>query len=1055
MSLNVGNLFRPNDHYLMNHHPKSLVASLCGALVGLSASAALIPVSVRDPGAAAGITGSASSSAGVFAGANRIFFLSSASDLVTNDVNGRVLDLYWRDLPAGPTALVSVTREGVSGPGRVEDFTVSANGRRVAFTWSTDESALGDTNGVSDVYWRDLDTGLTQLVSRTRTGTGAGNGPSFFAEISDDGQFVVFESDATDLAEGTVAPGDRHVYFQDLRTGTTQWISRPASGGLGEPPESGRHSWDSQMNADGSTVVFQSDDLSLAPLDGIATTLLIWNRNSGDMKRVRLPGNPDLLPTGPLEVTGPVLSAQGRVLAFSVFPGSSVSTNLPGVWRLDLDSGDPQRVSLELPVSIDSLFQGPSLSADGQTLAFSVETMGSSGFGPTNQVRIWKSGSGLHTMESLLQTVPPTNGEPASSLNPILSPDGTQLIFLSDAAIPDAGVPLDGAFQWFHRVLNTGVTRRISADPDSIGPAFSPDATQVIVEEQIPVQIPGDLNDETDVVVVSLADGARTVVSLAGISYSTATGASLTGVGFSDDGRVLGMVSSAVDLVTDPDDPLRGRDFFTFDRITRRNRLVSVGSDGVATGGAREGVLSQDGRFMAYIPPAADGIPGSNLFRVNLQTGAHELVSATDGTTNSLEGWTTEPRISADGRWIGFRWSRFSSFGLSETLLYLRDSDSRRTLRINDSTVTGPSRPQGERFQISADARVMLFKIQRTDWLLVGRNNEAITLLQRFTAVDAWLGADGRTVLIQRDARSGPEGLSLRRLPSESETLLLSPPRSVIADLQISADGSAICYARREDPTQGGPWQVWVMPTATGVEELVSRSATGVPGSRDSRGPQISADGRFIAYRSDSPELLPSGKGEWSQILVKDRYAGTTTILSADPDGIPGELPSIRPLISGDGHWVAFTTFAENLLNDDRNQSSDVAMAEVPWLAAPDTDADGLADGWERDRFGSLDATAGADPDGDGWTTAQEQAARTNPTNAHSAWHLEVRSSGGGRSLEWSGSAGVHYQVEHSPVLGAEAQWESVGDPLVGYTGAMRAPLPESGVPGFYRLTLR
>lgn len=199
---------------------------LVAILFTVAAESSLIPVSTRVSGPVQAITGDGASGAGEFGGGNRfVFFMSSAGNLVSEGSRGRELNLYRRDRVDGRTELISATGSGVSGAGRVEDYSVSSDGRRIAFTWSTDDPAAGDTNGVTDVYLRDLESGTTRLVSVARSGMASGNGESSAPDISSDGRFVLFESRATDLSADDDTNGVRDVFLRDVEHGTTERIS--------------------------------------------------------------------------------------------------------------------------------------------------------------------------------------------------------------------------------------------------------------------------------------------------------------------------------------------------------------------------------------------------------------------------------------------------------------------------------------------------------------------------------------------------------------------------------------------------------------------------------------------------------------------------------------------------------------------------------------------------------------------------------------------------------------------------------------------------------------
>ncbi|MCH2105012.1 MAG: hypothetical protein MK291_00055, partial [Planctomycetes bacterium] len=101
-------------------------------------------------------------------------------------------------LADGNIQLVSVGSSGGSANGDTEQVTVSANGRYVAFTSNASDLVAGDTNGIEDVFVRDMVTGVITRVSVSSTGV-EGDAASGRPDISADGNIIVFESNATNL----------------------------------------------------------------------------------------------------------------------------------------------------------------------------------------------------------------------------------------------------------------------------------------------------------------------------------------------------------------------------------------------------------------------------------------------------------------------------------------------------------------------------------------------------------------------------------------------------------------------------------------------------------------------------------------------------------------------------------------------------------------------------------------------------------------------------------------------------------------------------------------
>src|SRR5208283_4077814 len=95
--------------------------------------------------------------------------------------------------------------------------------------------------------------------------------------------------------------------------------------------------------------------------------------------------------------------------------------------------------------------------------------------------------------------------------------------------------------------------------------------------------------------------------------------------------------------------------------------------------------------------------------------------------------------------------------------------------------------------------------------------------------------------------------------------------------------------------------------------ERVSVASDGTQGNGTSMNPSISADGRYVAFVSNSGNLVPGGTNYDFQIFVRDRQAGTTTLVSLGSSG-QGNSDSDTPSISADGRYVAFESEATNLI---------------------------------------------------------------------------------------------------------------------------------------------
>lgn len=121
---------------------------------------------------------------------------------------------------------------------------------------------------------------------------------------------------------------------------------------------------------------------------------------------------------------------------------------------------------------------------------------------------------------------------------------------------------------------------------------------------------------------------------------------------------------------------------------------------------------------------------------------------------------------------------------------------------------------------------------------------------------------------------------------------------------------------------------VFVRDLQTSTTTRVSLNAAGVQGNKESSGPSISADGRFVAFLSVATNLVPGGASGLGDVFIRDRQNGTTMLVSAHCTGggfcTAANSYSLAPAISADGRFVAFRSYASNLVSGDTNNHPDV-----------------------------------------------------------------------------------------------------------------------------------
>jgi Ca2+-binding RTX toxin-like protein/Tol biopolymer transport system component len=294
----------------------------------------------------------------ISADGRRVAFESLATDLAGNDTNQQK-DIYWCDLASGELRRVSSPLvDGVDTSGTSLDPSLSADGRYVAFT--SDAGGLVPGSGTrAAVYWKDMDTGEIRLVdvppgatgSNTASGTG---GIGEHPHISNDGEYVVFDSDATDLPGGEQNGAAVDVFRKDVITGAVDLISSADGGAQGD-------STADSISGDGNVVAFSSAAPNLVPGDSNGTTD-VFTRNlvSGAVERISTRADGGQL-SGPSYAAA--ASGTGRYVAFaSRAPDAvagSAATARARIYRKDVFTGAIELVSVGVDLAPRTLIDAP------------------------------------------------------------------------------------------------------------------------------------------------------------------------------------------------------------------------------------------------------------------------------------------------------------------------------------------------------------------------------------------------------------------------------------------------------------------------------------------------------------------------------------------------------------------------------------------------------------------------------------------------------------------------------------------------------------------------
>jgi len=148
------------------------------------------------------------------------------------------------------------------------------------------------------------------------------------------------------------------------------------------------------------------------------------------------------------------------------------------------------------------------------------------------------------------------------------------------------------------------------------------------------------------------------------------------------------------------------------------------------------------------------------------------------------------------------------------------------------------------------------------------------------------------------------------------------------AEPAISADGRYIAFRSSAsnlvpDDTNGKD-DIFVHDRKTGETTIISKNNADKLGNDGSSHPAISADGRYVAFQSSASNLVTGDINDKMDIFVHDRRTGKTKIISKGSAGKLGNNDSSKPAISADGRYVAFQSLASNLVPGDINDKMDI-----------------------------------------------------------------------------------------------------------------------------------
>lgn len=457
------------------------------------------------------------------------------------------------------------------------------------------------------------------------------------------------------------------------------------------------------------------------------------------------------------------------------------------------------------------------------------------------------------------------------------------------------------------------VSRNSTMTPDGRYVAFVSSATNLVA---------GDTNDLPDIFVRDLQLSNTVLVSVGAEYAESAPTNSSEAPDISDDGRYVVFSSTATNLVPGV---ATTQEIYVRDLVGGVTIWVSANSQtitqsmyGLTNEISSDYVISADGQYVAYVAGVTNigsWNPSGALIRYHVLTGATDIVST--NAVGATAGYGLESRtldMTPDGNFIVFVTNQiFGLYGapLPDALM-VWNAQSNTTALISSSTNTIGGAPDYFWPQLSDDGRYVAF----------------FTSVSNLTADPTISGIH----LYVYDSVATSFSLVDPRTNGAASAYFPPNPPSLSSNGQIIAFESFDPSLATNDANCA--YDVFVCNVTNSTLELISAAAPVLPsvtpaGQSLISAFSVSANARYIAFVSAADDLVPNDTNFYRDVFVHDMLTGSNTLVSVATNGYSGNYPSSDSAISSNGQYVAFTSSASNLVANDTNFARDVFLRDL------------------------------------------------------------------------------------------------------------------------------
>jgi hypothetical protein len=378
-------------------------------------------------------------------------------------------------------------------------------------------------------------------------------------------------------------------------------------------------------------------------------------------------------------------------------------------------------------------------------------------------------------------------------------------------------------------------------------------------------------------------------------------------------GRYVAFRSDASNLVTN--DTNNVSDIFVYDIETGITNRVSVGPGGIQGNNSANGgsAISTDGRYVAFDSFASNLVADdtnnfSDIFVYDTQTRTPSRVSV-DSQGNQANSVSLSPVISGDGRYVVFE-SNANNLVADDTNnfsdIFVYDTQTRTTSRVSVDSQGNQGNNASFFPTISGDGRYVAFDSFASNLVADDTNaTRDVFIYDAQTRTTSRISVDSQ----------GNQGNNASFFPT------------------ISGDGRYVAFDSFANnlvaDDTNATRDVFVYDTQTRTTRRVSVDSQGNQGNNESFSSTISASGRYVVFNSNASNLVAGDTNGTGDIFVYDIQTRSISRVSVDSQGNQGNDLSSKPVISSSGRYVAFESYASNLVLNDTNNSRDIFVYDT------------------------------------------------------------------------------------------------------------------------------